>query len=547
MNKTFSSIRVHFLVVLSTALFMAVNPVWAGGTASTCEALTSLELPNTTLTDAQIVLAGDFKAPDNNTYTVPAFCRVQGIAKPSNDSLIHFEIWLPVEKWNGRYHQYAQGGSGGAISYGGLADFLNTGAVGGATDDGHDNSWADRSRWALGHPEKIIDLGYRALKETSDHARAIIQAYYGKKPQYTYISGCSDGGRGALLAAQRFPDEWDGILAGSPGNYRVPFSLALNAWVGQLWLNNPEGRIPQEKLPAIQRTALASCTDQAKVVEGIAADPRFCRYDPEVLACQGVETDQCLTAAQVDTLRELYEGPRDSVTGERLYPAGLIPTGEGNWAGEVTGKEDKAPLWLGWAESYYRNFVFDNPEWTFSTLDLDRDFKKGVNKNVAGQTLATVMNADNPDLSRIKNNGGKILSYFGWEEPLPPEAGIHYYQEVVNHIGGFKKAHDFYRLFPAPGMLHCMNGKGANAFGQLFATPGLKNDAEHNILRALEAWVEQGIAPDKIIAAKYINNKPEEGVAMTRPLCPYPQVVTYKGTGSTAKAENFSCVEGTMP
>lgn len=523
-----------------------------------CEDLARLSLPHTKIELAQRVPAGPMVAPDGKTYEVPAFCRIHGLAKPTEKSHINFELWLPAQGWTGRYYQHGQGGSGGVISYATLAKELRSGNAAAATDDGHVKPADLGSSWALEGPEILIDFGYRALKETSDHARALIRAYYGKPQHHAYFGGCSDGGRLAFMAAQRFPEDWDGIIAGAPGNDRIGFSGGSTAWVGKLWLDNPEGRIPPGKLPAIQRAALASCTPDAHVVNGIAADPRFCPFDPSVMTCKGEETNECLTAPQVDTLRKIYAGPRSARTGESIY-RGWPPTSEanGNWGYFITGGDWKPiwsahrsdePGWLSRARQFYQDFVYEDANWDFRQLDLDRDLAQAKNKQLAGERMESVLNAVDTDLSRLRSKGGKILMYFGWaDDAITPLGGIDYYEQVARESGGWASTQDFFRLFLAPGMNHCVGGAGPNAFGQAAGAPALKDDAEHDVRRALEAWVERGVAPRKIVATKYFDDKPEQGVAATRPMCAYPQVARYKGTGSTNEARNFECVQGTTP
>jgi len=531
--------------------------------AAGCEDLINLKFPRATVTLAQPIPAGNFLAPDGENYAVPAFCRVHGVSRPTSDSSINFEVWMPENGWSGRYYQHGQGGSGGVISYADLAGFLLSGAAGAATDDGHVMP-ADRGLgWALKHPERVVDFGYRALKETTDHAKIVVQTYYGKAPHYSYFEGCSDGGRLALMAAQRFPDDWNGILVGAPGNYRVRFTAGVNAWFGQIWLNNPAGRIPPSKLPAIQRAALAACKPQANVVDGIATDPRFCRLDPAILTCKTKDTDECLTEPQVAMVRTIYDGPRSLRTGEQIYPGypSTVEGVNGGWDNNITGGRASMgfqssannainePSYSIRAKQFYRNFVFDDPQWDFQKLDLDRDIAYAENKLVAGQSLASILNSDNPELSGVNEKIPKILMYFGWaDDSVTPLGGIKYYEDVAQKNNGFKKTQGFFRLFMAPGMAHCGGGPGPNSFGQFgrLYTPPLKDDAAHSITRALEAWVEKGVAPRKIIAAKYVDDKPERGALMTRPLCPYPQIAKYKGRGSTRDAGNFECVEGAL-
>ena len=510
-----------------------------------CESLLKLVLPRAEIVRAETVPAGQFKAPDDQSYKVHAFCRVHAVARPTPESNINFEVWMPSSGWNGRYHQYGEGNLGGNINYPALSGIVNEGSVAVATDDGH---IADKdgigATWAR-DKQKIVDSFSLSLKTTFDGAMAVVGRYYDRKSQYRYFSGCSGGGRQAFIAAQRFPQDWDGILAGAPGNDTTRIYSIFAAY-GQIWRNNPEGRIPPQKLPAIQQAALASCNSRAQVVNGIATDPRFCKLDPDALACTGEETDSCLTEPQRLMLKTLYGGIVNKTTGKVLYP-GFLPTMEnaGGWAGWILSASpmsDRPPESIFLGNRFFQNFVYDDPAWDVGQFDVSEDPPFAENKIVLGHTLASIANTNETDLSPLRKAGTKLIEYEGWGDPgIFPADAIDYHRQVVEKAGGAEKTGRFYRLFMVPGMLHCGGGPGANAFGQPFA-PGLKNDAEHNIIRALEAWVEKGVTPERVIATKYVDDKPDKGVAFTRPLCPFPQVPRYKGSGSTDLAVNFECV-----
>jgi len=524
-----------------------------------CEYLGNLKLSNTTIT-AQSVPVGSFTAPDGKVYDVPSFCRVHGVSKPTNNSHINFEVWMPASDWNGRYYQLGNGGFAGSISYGEMAGNLNQGNVVSATDNGHEANALDAS-WALNHPEKIVDFGYRSLKVTTDKAKALINAYYGRKPHYSYFVGCSDGGREALMVAQRFPEDWNGILVGAPANYWTRQFTGF-AWNQKALRANPYSYIFPGKLAAIQRAALSSCDANAHLVGGIASDPRFCRYDPSVLICQGRETDECLTKEQVRALKKIYSGPRDPQTGEKIFP-GYEPTMEsetqksdGSWTGGwrqwITHKNPAEAAQFIFANEFFSNMVFDNPDWDIRTHSAKNDYEFTITKSIAGETMTSILNADSPNLGALEKRDGKILMYFGWGDASnPPQAGIDYYESVKNQMG-VQRTHNFYRLFMVPGMAHCVGGPGPNSFGAFHTFPDgipepLKEDVDHNIIRALEAWVENGIAPEKIIATKFIDDDPSQGVKLTRPLCPYPKIAVYKGVGDITKEASFICREGVPP
>lgn len=521
-------------------------PSLAYSDTSLCEGLLNLRLARTEIIKTETITTGSIADANDQTYEVPTFCRVHGLVRLEPGSNINFEVWMPAQQWNGRYHQHGQGGIGGKINYAALARILNQGGVAVATDDGHTRDKDGGATWARDE-RKVIDVFTLSLKTTYDRAQDIVRHYYRQAPQYRYFSGCSGGGRQALIAAQRYPEDWDGIIAGAPGPDITGYSRA--AAYGQLWRNNPEGRIGPQKFPAIQKAALDSCSTDAQVVEGVASDPRFCKPNPDTVACTEEETDDCLTEPQRLMLKTLYNGIADTVTGEIIYP-GFIPTMEnaGGWPIWVTGTSpdnNQAPLSVFLGNRFFRNFVYNDPGWDVAQFNLTRDQSFAENKTLSGETFSSIMNTNQVDLSPLKKSGTKLITYDGWGDlGIVPNSLLNYHNKVVVKMGGDKQIRDFYRLFMVPGMLHCGSGPGANVFGQLY---DIKNDADHNIVRALEAWVEKGVAPDRIIATKYVDDKPEKGVAFTRPLCPFPQVSKYKGTGSTDLAVNFKCIEGATP
>ena len=305
--------------------------------------------------------------------------------------------------------------------------------------------------------------------------------------------------------------------------------------------------IPESKLPAIQAAALASCTAEAHVIEGVATDPRFCRLNTTDLICTEEETESCLTVAQADALKKIYEGPINPRTGKKVYPA-IESTFEnqGEWAqymiSSAPGMEAQWGYWL--AHGLFSNMVFDNPQWDIHHFDFDKDIEFASSKDIAGEPLSDVLSVASPDFKEIAEQGVKVIMYHGWGDVgISPRAGIRDYENVVANMGGLTKAKAFYRLFMVPGMLHCGGGPGANSFGQEPTAPALKNDLQHDIHRALEAWVEQGMAPEKIIATKYLNDNPDEGVLFTRPICPYPEIPIYSGVGAIQDANSFQCVQ----
>ncbi len=501
--------------------------------AGDCPALARLTLPNTTIAAAETVSAGSFKTPSGQPVpNLPPFCRVAGVIAPSRDSNIRFEVWLPLSGWSGKFQGIGNGGFAGAIEYMGLGAAVRRGYATAATDTGHQGQGTDAT-WALGHPEKIIDFGYRAIHETAQNAKALIRAFYGEPPRRSYFSSCSNGGRQALMEAQRYPDDYDGIIAGAPANFWTHL-LAMAAFDLEALLGSPGSYIPPAKLPAIQSAVLAACDTLDGVKDGVLENPSRCRFDPGVLLCRGEESNTCLTEPQVAALRKLYAGPRNS-RGELIFP-GYSPGGEaeeGGWGPWITGPAPEKSLMFAFGTQYYKNMVYGNPSWDYRTFDVDRDTKASDDR------MAAVLNSNNPDLTRFRKRGGKLILYHGWSDAaIPAQNTIDYYRSVAGKLGA-AETETFVRLFMVPGMQHCGGGSGPNSFGQFSVAQG---DPLHDIDAALERWVEQGTPPEQVIATKYKKGMDTaSGTARTRPLCPFPQVARWKGSGSTDDAASFVC------
>jgi len=518
------------LAALAVAVCIALP--CAARAAQPCEALTKLELPDTSITSAESVAAGSFtppvgKAPPN----MPAFCRVIGVIKPSSDSNIRFEVWMPASNWNGKFQGAGNGGFAGAIGYDQLENAVVHNYATAATDTGHHAEGTDAS-WALDHPEKIADFGYRAIHETAVKAKAILHAFYGEEPKRSYFSSCSNGGRQALMEAQRYPEDYDGIIAGAPANYWTHL-LANAAWDNLALLGDQDSFIPAKNLPAIQAAALAACDALDGVKDGVIEDPSRCHFDPGVLLCTAAESDSCLTAPQVAALKKLYAGGRNSHG--QIFP-GYAPGGEaefGGWAVWITGPARERSLMYTFGTQFFKNMVFDNTAWDYHTFNADRDTQAADDKQSRN------LNATDPNLSRFRKRGGKLILYHGWSDAaIAAQNTIDYYDSVAAKMGD-RQAASFVRLFMVPGMQHCGGGSGANTFGQFGAASG---DADRDMDAALERWVEKGVAPERIVAAKRKSDlDPASAIVRTRPLCAYPLVARYQGSGSTDDAANFVC------
>ncbi len=476
--------------------------------AATCESLTSLVLPNTSITVAQTVTAGSFSPPNGQPVSnLPSFCRVAGAIHPVEDSSITFEVWIPSADWNGKFEGIGNGGYAGFISHAALGNAVKGGYAAAATDAGHSGAADVNAAWALGHLQKAIDFGYRAIHETAVKGKAIAAAFYASAIQHAYFNSCSNGGRQALMEAQRYPEDYDGIVAGAPANYWTHL-LTEALWDAQA-LKEPGGYIPAAKLPAIENAVLAACDAADGVTDGVVDDPSACRFDPSALLCKAAESDACLTAPQVAALRKLYDGP-----GARIFP-GHAPGGEsgaGGWAAWVTGTAPEKSLGLAFGSQFFKNMVYENAAWDYRQFSLERDVKK------ADAKLAHVLNATDPDLSKFARRGGKLILYHGWSDPsISPYNSINYYNRVAAKLRA-KETAGFVRLYMAPGMQHCGGGPGPSSF---------------DMNKPIEAWVEQGVPPGPIVATK---------PGRSRPLCPYPEVARWKGSGSTDDAANFTCV-----
>src|SRR5215471_5452967 len=476
---------------------------------ATCDSLKSLTLADATVDNVQVVAAGTFTQPGarggrgNGMADLPAFCRVSITSRPSSDSDIKIEVWLPAENWNQKYQAVGNGAWTGSIGYAAMADALRRGYATSSTDTGHVGGSAS---FAMGHPEKAIDFAYRSEHEMVLKSKALVNAFYGNAPKYAYWNGCSAGGRQAMKEAEMFPADFDGIIAGSPGldwSGRSAQAVRIN----QL-LDKEDARLTPAHQKLLHDAVVNACDAQDGVKDGLLSNPAACKFDPAALVCKTGQTENCLTPAQVATAKAIYS-PIKTKTREI---AGLAYGSELNWTD------------LGWSQSaratgldHYRYLAYNDPEWSIAKFDVGTDPAK-LEEGPSGQ-----INALSPDLKAFFARGGKLLMYHGWADPqISPLNATTYYEQVVKAAGGAGKVSGNYRLFLAPGMAHCGGGEGPNDFDKI---------------GTLEQWVEHGKAPDQIVAS----HSKGGAVDRTRPLCPYPQVATYKGSGSIDEAANFVC------
>ncbi len=505
-------------------------------TSSGCTRALKLNLANTTIVEARVVGSGEFVPPGPRPSdaaaaayrTLPAFCRVEGVIRPSQDSEIAFEVWLPALDWNGKYLGIGNGGFGGTITYTAMADAVRAGYAASSTDTGHKAASTD-GNWSQGHPEKLIDFGYRAIHETAVQSKAIIRGVFGRDATKSYFSSCSNGGRQALMEAQRFPEDYDGIIAGAPAYDFVRIGTGY-IWNLQALEAKAGAYIPEKKLSAIESAALKACDALDGVTDGVIDDPRKCHFDPNAILCEAGDSDTCLTKPQVEALKKVYQGPRDS-SGRQIYP-GFFPggeTGSGSWRAWVVGAGPGTSNQYAFATG---GLIGGNGD--FAKFDFD----EGPTR--LGKDLAATLNVESADLEVFRKRGGKLIIYHGWNDPaIPPEGTIAYYESVT--LKSKDAAGEFVRLYMVPGMLHCGGGVGPNFFSSF---PTQERSPDRSMFSALEQWSEQGTAPASIIAERYNTpGNPASGVLRTRPLCPYPQSAKYKGTGSTDDATNFACRE----
>ena len=481
-----------------------------------CEELAKLSLPDTTITLAQSLPAGVNGAP---VGTIPlAICRVAGTVAPQ----IKFEVWLPSSAWNGKFQGVGNGGLAGTISYAAMRTALTTGYATASTDTGHVNT---DTTWFT-NEQQTIDNGHRAIHEMTVKAKAILQMYYGERERFAYFNGCSTGGGQGFMSVQRYPEDYDGVLAGAPNWIPTRLRAGGHVWAWVATHKDPAATIPATKLPVMGSAVLAQCDTRDGVVDGVIEDPRTCNFNPDELLCkQGQDPATCLSAPQVGAVHKLYDGAKNPNTGEQIFP-GYARGVEFGWNALIGGA---TPFGAGY--EFFRYAVFQNPSFDFRTFDFD------AHVALADERFGSIINADSPDLSRFARRDGKLLIYHGWADPLiPTYNSLDYYDRLLDYFGdrGHRRhgdPHDhealhrvqkFARMFLIPGMGHCSGGPGTDTFDGM---------------GVLEEWVEKGKAPKRIVASHLTNGV----VDKTRPLCLYPRVAVYKGSGNTNDAANFEC------
>jgi feruloyl esterase len=502
------------LVILAAVIFCATASLFA---QSPCDKLQSLSFPDASITAIEYVPPGPYMPPisirpqASPAEIVPAHCRLFVELTPSKDSHIESEVWLPVENWNGKLQVVGNGGWAGVISYFAMPDSLKEGYATASMDTGHKlTDGSGNGRFALGHPEKLIDFGYRGLHEITIKAKAIVAEFYDKGPRYSYYNGCSTGGRQGLMEVTRYPEDFDGVVVGAPANPHIHLHAA-DIERNMILRKDPGHSMSAAKLAILHKAVMDSCDTLDGIKDGLLENPEMCRFDPATLLCKGTDTDLCLTAPQVEAAKLIYSDiktkkldlvwtgfPRGGELEYRSLTAIIIPNAP----------PPSFPL------DSFRILAYQDPNWDWRTWDLDREVALADQK-------AGYIDVHTYDLSAFKARGGKLLLYHGWSDPgIAAGNTVNFYKGVLAKMG--EKQDDWFRLFMVPGMLHCSGGPGPDQF---------------NKMAVMERWRESGIVPDQIIATHVTGST----VDMTRPLCPYPKVAVYKGSGSTNDAVNFTC------
>jgi Tannase and feruloyl esterase len=519
-NRSLTFLAFASASLLATFLFGTQVRAEVLATAS-CESLASLALPNAKVDQAQTVAPGAFVPPTAGATatggrgaaaarlysSLPSFCRVTATLTPSPDSDIKVEVWLPMAGWNGKFQAVGNGGWAGVISYPALAQAVAGGYASASTDTGHaGNSGA----FALGHPEKVIDFGYRAVHEMTVHAKTIINTYYGNAPRLSLWNGCSQGGRQGITEAQRYPADYDGIVAGAPAVNGMMLHVA-RVMIGQTVHRSADSYVPPEKYSMIHDAVLQACDAHDSVKDGVLEDPTRCHFDPKVLECKGADSPSCLTSAQVETARALIEPVKHPKTGAVVFPALLQPGSELGWA-TLAG-----PQPINTVQDAFKYIVFKDPNWDWRRFNAASDIDLTISSDNG------VINSAESNLQPFFSRGGKLLIYQGWaDQQVAAMNAVNYFKGVAKATGKSSEANSI-QLYMVPGMGHCAGGPGTDTFDKI---------------AAMEQWIDKGLAPDKIIASHVTNG----AVDRTRPLCPYGKVAKWNGSGSTDDAANFACV-----
>jgi len=513
--------------------------------ATPCEGLKNVRLSQATITQAEFVPEGEFKpvpAPASPAAATPApapaaarggatpapiiapaHCRVVAVLTPTLDSVINMELWLPpADKWNKKFEAVGNGGWAGYIQGLGAAPggtppmvaALRSGYATAGNDTGHQEA---NGQFTLGHPEKVIDFAYRAMHEMTVHSKKLIEAFYEQPARLSYYNGCSTGGRQGLMAAQRYPKDFDGIIAGAPANDHLYLHAGDMARMIDIF-KDPEGLLPKAKQDLLAKAVMNSCDMLDGVKDNLIGNPAMCRFDPAELLCKAGGGADCLTSKQVTTAKRLYADAKDS-KGRLIFPGyayggesgynvmrGVTALGPGP---DIEANPAPGDLQLG----TYRYLAHQDAKWDWHSFNIDSDPALAKRKGGAIDAVET-------NMSKFRDHGGKLLLFHGWADPaIQPQHTVNYYNSVLDKMGPGQDG--WMQLFMVPGMGHCSGGTGPN---------------QVDWMGALETWREKGESPTFLIGKGTLDGKP-----LTRPICPYPQVATYDGTGDINSAGSFAC------
>ncbi|MBY4640053.1 tannase/feruloyl esterase family alpha/beta hydrolase [Gluconacetobacter entanii] len=524
----FTSVRglSHQVVRLAVGTALAMPLAFAsvsGAHATDCRDLARQALPDATFTTVETVPAGGWQTPQDQLSRImstpgmnlaghptqapiPAFCRVALTLRPSRDSQIRTEVWLPLKGWNGRLLGVGNFGWAGSLMYYGMATGVAEGYAVASTDTGHDSSTPDGQggRFTLGHPEKLIDYAYRADHLMTVRAKALVRAFYGRAASHAYWIGCSLGGLEGLIEARRYPEDYDGIVAGAPPNPIVDFN-AEQLWAGWMSYHNPALRVSRDRFRLLNTAVMEACASPVGKKQGFLDEPDRCTFTPQQLLCKAGQTTGCLNANEVQAAQEIYQGPLDPQTHQVIFPGPAKGSEDGFSA---DGKAFPVALDL------FKYAAFQNPDWDWTTLKWDTDVQAATRK------LGPLLHVDD-NLTPFFRHGGRLLMYIGWNDGHNPEQLAGYYQSLLRNAGPVGA--DAVRLITIPGMGHCHGGAGCDTFSKL---------------GAIDNWVSRRQPPEQIIAARVENGQ----VVRTRPICAWPKVARYDGHGDMDAASSFACV-----
>lgn len=516
------------LLLLPLLLLLAFLPTGRAPAATPCADLARGTVADTAIISAAPVAAGSrFADPERGPVALDrAVCRIVARVSTRPGERVGIELWMPLSGWNGRLEGLGSGGFGGVIFYAALAEAVARGFAAVTTDTGHVGGTRGRIGAVLGwarDPVQLRDWGHASVHVMTLAARRLVAGFYGRPAVRAYFVGCSTGGAEAMEEAEFFADDYDGIVAASPGQDYAHLMESF-LWAAMLPARDPAALLPAGKLALLNHAVLRACGGPVAEASGVLLDPPSCRFAPQRLLCRGADDATCLTRLQAEEAQRLYSPVRDPVSRIVLYP-GFARGSESEW------RLIQGALIPDYAQPLLANAVFGDPRWDWRGFDFHRDARR------VDQGLARLIDADDPDLSRFAAHGGRLIMTQGWSDALNAQTlPIAYYDSVVLRERSATATEAFFRLFMIPGMSHCGHGPGPRTIGgdQRAATP----DPRHDVLAALIAWVEQGQAPQRLVAERRDGGR----TTLALPVCPYPQATVYRD-GDPARATSYRCLD----